>query len=218
MLVYVETNEPYDEVNYYLDETWIGAASGGNGRTDDFFWYSEMNFGGSLHGTEHKLKVDVWRQDNDGNFTQDTVTKTFKVYKPIVESGYGDDTGVYGETELSRHSYDHPCITFYGSVWARNSTEFDLDSSSSFRHTVNGPNFFDQKESEPPTETISSNGGTYGPYYEDYTESMQINISSSDRGEYSSDVYIRQSVEGNVEDGFKKDNWDIILSHTFVWD
>ena len=219
MLVYVETNEPYYEVNYYLDETWIGYGYGGNNnRTDDIFWYYVSNFGGSLHGTEHHLKIDVCGEDIDGNFTYDTVTKTVKVYKPIVESGYGEDTGVYGETELSRHSYEHPCITFEGYVWARNWTESDLDSSSSFRHTVNSVNFFEQKESEPPKQTISKDGGTYGPYYENYTESMQVNISRGGRGEYSSHVYIRQSVEGNVADGFKKDHWDILTNHTFVWD
>lgn len=218
MLVYVETNEPYDEVNYYLDNTWIGAGSGNNGRTDDFFWYSDTNFGGSLHGTEHKLKVDVWRQDNDGNYTQDTVTKTFKVYKPDVNSGYGSDTGVYGETELSRHSYEHPYITFEASVYARNWTEFSWDSTSRFRHTVTGPNnFTDTKESNPPTRTINKDGGTYGPYYEDHTESMQIDISGGDRGIYNSDVYIRHYVKGNVGGGFKKDSWDIMTDHDFEW-
>ncbi|MYB64380.1 hypothetical protein F4X73_06795 [Candidatus Poribacteria bacterium] len=147
------------------------------------------------------------------------VTKTFKVYKPDVNSGYGSDTGVYGETELSQHSYEHPYITFSASVWAENDTEFNWQSTSMFRHIVTGPNgFSDTKESIPPSQEITKNGGTYGPYYENYEESMQIDITSGGPGSYTSDIYIRHNVKGNAGDGFKKDNWNIFLEHTFEWD
>ena len=139
MYVYVQMNEPYYEVNYYLDDTWIGSGYGGNGQTYDCFCYDESSFGGELQGTEHTLRVDVCAHDDDWNWTYDTVTETFKVYKPDVNSGYGSDTGVYGETELSQHSYEHPYITFYASVWAQNDTEFEWTSSSKFRHDVKGP-------------------------------------------------------------------------------
>ena len=214
MFVEVQTSEPYHGIDYYLDDTWIERAYGNGKRTYDFLWYDERDFGGSVKGTKHTLKLNVMQ--SVGNDI--VVTKTFKVYKPRIKSGYGKDTGVYGETELSRHSYEHPYITFEASVYAQNDTEFSWDSTSRFRHTVTGPNnFTDTKESNPPTQTISKDGGTYGPYNEDYTESMQINISGGIRGIYNSDVYIRNYVKGNVGDGFKKDSWDIMTDHDFEW-
>ncbi len=214
MMVDVQTSEPYHGIDYYLDDTWIDRAYGDGKRTYDFLWYDESNFGGSLQGTEHTLKLNVMQSVGDDI----VVTKTFKVYKPDVNSGYGSDTGVYGETELSRHSYEHPYITFEASVYAQNDTEFEWTSTSRFRHTVTGPNgFTDTKESNPPTQGITANGGTYGPYNESYEESMQIDISGGDLGSYNSDVYIRHYVKGNVGGDFKKDNWDIMTDHDFEW-
>ena len=201
MIVEVQTSEPYHGIDYYLDDTFIERVYGNGERTYDFLWYDESNFGGSLQGTEHTLKLNVMQSQGDDV----VVTKTFKVYKPDVNSGYGSDTGVYGETELSQHSYEHPYITFSASVWAENDTEFNWQSTSMFRHIVTGPNgFSDTKESIPPSQEITKNGGTYGPYYENYEESMQIDITSGGPGSYTSDIYIDTMLKETPETVLRK--------------
>lgn len=113
MLVYMQTNESYYHVDYYLDETWIGSGWGGSTRTDDFFWYDDEDVGGSVKGTKHKLKVVVYYHDENSNLYEIEDTVTFRVYKPVITSGYAptllekpNNTGAYGWAEVSAHYFN----------------------------------------------------------------------------------------------------------------
>ncbi len=140
LYVYVQTSEPYVEINYYLDDTWIGAHSGGNGLTDDHFWYDDYSYQGSVKGKKHKLKVDVWRRDNDGSYPQDTEIKKFRVYQPIVTSGYGRtewekprNTGAIGWAEVSAHYFNGTDFVMEASASFYNDSDVTLSAEAWFR-------------------------------------------------------------------------------------
>ncbi len=222
-VVKMQSNERF-YTNWYIDGEFKGySASKKNGSvyTASFAPDSSDLTADDVTGTAYEIKASAWSHEPDENGNPKTASDsyTLKVHKPSINAGYGEDTSVYGYTELSLQSYDHPYITFNATVWAENWTEFDWESSSYFRHTVTGPNsFVEQRESTPPTQGITKNGGMYGPYNEDYTESMAIDITSGGRGSYTSDVYIRHSVEGNVGRNFLKDSWGILTQATFHWE
>lgn len=154
MMVDVQTSEPYHGIDYYLDDTWIDRAYGDGKRTVDFLWYDESDFWGSVKGTKHTLKLNVMQAaGNDIVFT-----KTFKVYQPIVTSGYGTtslekprNTGAYGWAEVSAHYF--------------NGTDFVMEASASFSNdsdvTLSAQAWFRQNEyilSDPVSGTLTKSG------------------------------------------------------------
>lgn len=107
--VSVETNEPFDEVNYYLNGNWIGASSGDGEKTEVTFSAYPDGGKGSVTGVTYKVRVDVWREHDNGLFTQDSSLKEITIYTPESKTTpihEKDLLFVYGYVEISKHTYD----------------------------------------------------------------------------------------------------------------
>ena len=126
MLVYVQTSEPYHGIDYYLDDTLIERAYGDGTRTVDYLWYDESDFGGSLTGTKHTLKLSVMQAAGDDI----VVTKRFIVFKPFVESRTVQENKgnkpryplVSGSVTLYEHSYYDNSITIDAEAYTQNAS------------------------------------------------------------------------------------------------
>ena len=169
MLVYVQTSEPYHGIDYYLDDTFIERAYGNGERKIDYLWYDESDFGGSLTGTKHTLKLNVMQsQGNDV-----VVTKSFFVFKPIEESrtvqeNKGNDPrypNVSGSVTLYEQSYYDNSITIDAEAYARNASgaEESVEMYGVFRHTILNKSF-DELETYMPSRDVQP-GESYGTYY-----------------------------------------------------
>lgn len=205
MMVEVETSEPYHGIDYYLDDTFIERVYGNGERTYDFLWYDESDFGGSVKGTKHTLKLNVMQsQGNDV-----VVTETFKVYKPIVISGKKLSTwekptvtGVYGYNELSRHYFDGTDIIMDGYVYASNNTDNICQMTAWFRHSNFATGWSD--EHSAPTEDIGPDPEdkgikrTYGPYSTDSSIlNYHVGGPIGDRDRHTLNVHIHLVADGN---------------------
>ena len=107
--VSVKTNEPFDEVNYYFDGTWIGASSGDGTKTEATFSSYPDGGEGSVTGVTYQIRVDVWRQHDNGFFTQDSSSNNLTIYTPIYTNtadGGQDIDFVSGYAAINKHTYD----------------------------------------------------------------------------------------------------------------
>ena len=155
--VSVETNEPYDEVNYYLDGTWIGASSGDNEKTEaSFYAYVDDAAEGSVHGRTYSIRADAWRQDDEGNFSQDSDYYFLKLYKPLIVEGY-KNTGAYGTAVVSKHYFDGTSFVMDAYANACNGSDETLRVSAWFRqqrYNEGGNVIWRGRDDDQPNEDI----------------------------------------------------------------
>ena len=219
LCVYVETNEPYDEINFYLDGQWIGRVSAGNDVKTEAFFYSYVDDAaeGSVKGRTYTIRAEAWKE-NDWDPSDDTAYYYLTLYKPIVESGVKTPTwekprvtGAYGWVELlSRHYFDGTNIIMDGYVSAYNPTDEECRGEAWFRHTRADEAGF-QEQHSAPTEDFD-NGESYGPHS---TDPMTLNFfvggPIGDEDRYSFNAHIHLNVHGNRT----TDTWEVDSTNPF---
>ena len=155
--VSVETNEPFDEVNYYLNGTWIGASAGDGEKTEVAFSSYPDGGEGKVTGVTYNVLVDVWREHDNGFFTQDSSTQKITIYTPISESTPVDDLDllfVSGYVEISKQTYDFDSgyMSFDYDVYAGHcGEEADGDVTVITEYKASFPDLPDTENKRGPT-------------------------------------------------------------------
>ena len=130
---------------------------------------------GDIKGNKYTITAETWFFDGD-NCISDTKSYTFRVYKPIVKSGYNEVTwekpritGAYGYVEISRHYFNGTTFVMDAYAYAYNGTDETLRAQAWFRQTeYTAPDgiVIDEKQDTKDLEDVKT-GKTYGPYTPD---------------------------------------------------
>ena len=128
-------DENIDFIDWYIDDVYSFTSTHGN--TKSVYEYLGT-FDGNIKGIKYDVRAVVSFEESSDEDASDT----FRVYKPIVTSGPGSNTGASGSAYVSSLSFDGSSITMSGSAYAYNDTNNDLQVAAWFRQqkftTVNG--------------------------------------------------------------------------------
>ncbi len=191
-----------------MNGTWIGASSGDGEKTEVTFSAYPDGGEGSVTGTTYQIRVDVWREHDNGLFTQDSSLNNLTIYKPIYRTTPIHDQDllfVDGYVEISKHTYDYDSgyMSFDYSVSAyHNGVKADGDVSVITEYKASFPALPDTENKDCPTneepiepkdgERIFSDPGSIGTTLEG---GIQGNL-------YDGEAYIRLKVGGRKIDDY----------------
>ncbi len=133
--VSLTTDENIDFIDWHIDGEYSFTST--HGDTQSVYVYLGT-YVGNIKGIKYDVRgVVSFEESSDAD-----ASDTFRVYKPIVTSGPGSNTGASGSAYVSSLSFDGSSITMSGSAYAYNDTNNDLRVAAWFRqqkfHTVNG--------------------------------------------------------------------------------
>ena len=155
------TDEDIDEIHWHVNGSYEKTTTHGNGTT----WVNVNlgSFSGHIKGEKYRVEAIVEFSDGESIDTEDD---KFRVYKPIITSGYGTRTGVYGSANIYSQYFDGFAFQMSASVYVYNGTENTVLVLAWFRQqewsSENGE-FKDVKEDTKETEALKP-GDTYYAY------------------------------------------------------
>ena len=216
--VSVETNEPYDQIDIYFGEELIGQTFSGNEvKTSAHFnlWHNLND--GTVKGREYEIRAEAWRE-NDGDPSEDTESYYLTLYQPVVTSGIGENTGVYGYAEVSAHYFDGSSFVMSASASAYNGTNIELDAAAWFRQQkfttlANGPGAQEWIKRDPPLDQpIVFDDLPSGDTHSDSVDSMVVEYSLGrqigDEEVLYFDAHTHLQVNGEIAGQHEEDHWE----------
>ncbi len=94
---YVETNEPYFMVDWYINDEYKSVSWGANDETEAYFSPNTSDYPGSPLGKTYTIEAVAWSWGDNGNADSATSSYSVSVYStPDVDEGIGMHTGAYG--------------------------------------------------------------------------------------------------------------------------
>ena len=216
--VSVETNEPYDQIDIYFGEELIGQTFSGNEvKTSAHFnlWHNLND--GTVKGREYEIRAEAWRE-NDGDPSEDTESYYLTLYQPVVTSGIGENTGVYGYAEVSAYYFDGSSFVMSASASAYNGTNIELDAAAWFRQQkfttlANGPGAQEWIKRDPPLDQpIVFDDLPSGDTHSDSVDSMVVEYSLGrqigDEEVLYFDAHTHLQVNGEIAGQHEEDHWE----------
>lgn len=194
---YIRTDEPFYDINWYLDGHYVGRTDGNNIKTEVYFNFFGL---GSIKGKKYTIKATAWSMDADGNTASDTKFYEMTIFTPAYKSKCIGD-GICGHVELTRQYYDGSSIAVDYYAYADKLTKGKSFASTVYTHAVSGIGHIERRH--PTDEFMNAISHQIGPNREPYSHSDTIAFgdvgSGTVDGEYMSQAYIRLIVDGNQE-------------------
>ena len=220
---YVETDIPYDSVDWFIGHpddgdanlSWVHTTQGDGVATRAWFTPSVS---GHIKGKKFRVAAKVFKNANDGSGYgwTDWETRDFVVFQPIytteVETPPKKMKSISGYSELKRQYYTGSTIAIDCVVYAYNPNDSIRWAWSRFKHSLTGRDTIERDHPGPNGEDAQRIGGDFGSYsHSDTLTHSDVNLENG--GTYTSGAYVRLIVSGPGED-----NYFVGHSETFTRD
>ena len=209
--VTMETDEPYDVIDWYIGHPddghslqYVGATQGDGATTYAYFSPDVSDCPGHIKGKKYRVAAKVWWYDDDNNGWSDYEFRDFIVFKPIVKTEVEDPPkkarNVSACSYLYRQYYTGDAIKIDCYAWAYNPYETRIYAWSRFKHALTGKPTIERDHPHPNGEDPQRIGGKYGQFsHPDTLTHTNIDL----RGKrYESRAYVRLIVRGGGEDHY----------------